>query len=42
MAAKCAAQMGKLEAAAQLADLVVSVLGDNGNGDLADRQEAAA
>ena len=42
MAAKCAAQMGKLEAAAQLADLVVSVLDGNGNGGFADGQEAAA
>jgi UDP-N-acetylglucosamine--N-acetylmuramyl-(pentapeptide) pyrophosphoryl-undecaprenol N-acetylglucosamine transferase len=41
MAAKCAAQMGKPEATVQLADLVVSILGGDGNGNLADRQEVA-
>lgn len=42
MAAKCAEQMGKPEAATLLADLVVSVLGGNGDGDMTKQQEVAA
>lgn len=42
MAAKCAHQMGKPEAAAQLADLVVDVLTGNGDGAEMSRQEVAA
>jgi len=41
-AAKCAARMGKPEAAGKLADLVVSVMSDNGNGGVHDQAEVAA
>ncbi len=40
-AAKCAAKMGKPEATGNLADLVVSVISDNGNGGNFGRTEAA-
>ena len=42
MAAKCAEQMGQPEAAKRLADVVISVIGGNGDGHLADQKEVAA
>ena len=41
-AAKCAARMGKPEAAGKLADLVVSVMGVNGEGGINGQTEVAA
>jgi ribosomal protein S28E/S33 len=41
-AAKCAERLGRPGAAGELADVVVSVLGGNGNGDVSDQKEAAA